>query len=344
MDGTDGSGVPEGAATIVVAAVVVRDDRGRVLTVRKRGTSRFMLPGGKPELVDAPGVGKRKETPSETVVREFREELGGELDPAALSDWGVAADAAANEPGHVVVGHHRLYRGPLPEVSPRAEIEEVRWIDPFTPTGRLAPMLENFTLPRLRDGAPARTIGAVTVFAGSASGTDPRWREAARELGGILGRERVELVYGGASVGLMGAAADAAMAAGGSVTGVIPTLLRDREIAHRGLTRLECVDTMAQRKDRMYALGDAFVALPGGAGTLEEFFEVWTRLHIGVHRQPVALVGPGGFWDPLLALLDSLVDGGLVRAKHVESLVVVEDPADLLPTLAAWEAPGTKWS
>lgn len=331
-------GADDGSGPIVVAAVVVRDDRGRVLTVRKRGTEAFMLPGGKPER-----VGKRMETPAETAVREFREELGGELDPAALSDWGVIADAAANEPGRVVVGHHRLYRGAPPEISPRAEIEEIRWVDPFAPTGRLAPMLENHALPRLRGGEPARTMRAVTVFAGSAAGKDPRWREAAEGLGRVLGGERVELVYGGASTGLMGAAAEAALAAGGEVTGVIPTLLRDREIAHRGLTRLECVDTMAQRKDRMYALGDAFVALPGGAGTLEEFFEVWTRQHIGIHQQPVALVGPAEFWAPLLALLGSLADGGLVRAKHVESLVVVEDPADLLPALCAWRPPGTKW-
>ena len=141
----------------------------------------------------------------------------------------------------------------------------------------------------------------------------------------------------------MGAVADGALAEGGRVTGVIPTLLRDREIAHRGLSHLETVDTMAQRKDRMYALGDAFIALPGGAGTLEEFFEVWTRQHIGIHQQPVALVGPGGFWRPLVALIESLADGGLIQRKHLDSLVVVEDPAELLPALCTWRAPGTKW-
>ncbi|UBI02465.1 TIGR00730 family Rossman fold protein [Corynebacterium freneyi] len=329
---------------ILVAAVVVTDERGRVLTVRKRGTDRFMLPGGKPEEVVSADGGGRREAPAETVVREFREELGAELDPDKLSEWGVAADAAANEPGRVVVGHHQRYLGRAPEVSPCAEIEEIRWVDPHAPTGRLAPMLANHTLPRLRDGAPARVISSVTVFAGSTDGTDPAWRAAAVELGRTLGRERVELVYGGAAIGLMGAAADAALDAGGAVTGVIPTLLRDREIAHRGLTRLETVDTMSQRKDRMYALGDAFVALPGGAGTLEEFFEVWTRQHIGIHQQPVALVGPGGFWGPLVDLIESLVDGGLVHRKHLDSLIVVEDPAELLQRLCAWRAPGTKWS
>lgn len=327
---------------IVVAAVVVTDDDGRVLTVRKRGTDRFMLPGGKPERA-ASADGGRREAPAETCIREFREELGADLDPEQLVDWGVASDRAANEPGRVVVGHHQRYFGPVPEVAPHAEIEEVRWIDPRVPTGRLAPMLANHTLPRLRGHEPARTIGAVTVFAGSADGADPAWRRAAEQLGAALGRERVELVYGGASIGLMGAAADAALEAGGEVTGVIPELLRDREIAHRGLTRLETVATMAQRKDRMYALGDAFVALPGGAGTLEEFFEVWTRQHIGVHQQPVALVGPAGFWEPLVALIEKLADGGLIGRKHVDSLIVVEDPGDLLPALCTWSAPGSKW-
>ncbi|MFC3849409.1 TIGR00730 family Rossman fold protein [Corynebacterium hansenii] len=334
----------DGHPPILVAAVVVTDDRGRVLTVRKNGTDRFMLPGGKPEEVAGPDGRGRREAPAETVIREFREELGAELDPGKLADWGVVADAAANEPGHVVVGHHQRYLGPAPEVSPRAEIAEIRWVDPHVPTGRLAPMLANHTLPRLRDDAPARVISAVTVFAGSSTGNDPAWLAAAEELGRALGRERVEMVYGGASIGLMGAAADAVLAEGGQVTGVIPTLLRDREIADRGLTHLETVETMAQRKDRMYALGDAFVALPGGAGTLEEFFEVWTRQHIGIHQQPVALVGPGGFWRPLVSLIESLADGGLIHRKHLDSLIVVEDPADLLPALCSWRAPGTKWA
>ena len=159
--GNDGDGVPP----IVVAAVVVTDDDGRVLTVRKRGTDRFMLPGGKLEVVADGGGGVRREAPSETVIREYREELGGELDPSLLEDWGVVADAAANEPGRVVVGHHRRYRGAVPVASPNAEIEEIRWVDPACPTGPLAPMLANHTLPKLRNGAPARTIESVTVFA-----------------------------------------------------------------------------------------------------------------------------------------------------------------------------------
>lgn len=317
----------------VVAAVLRRGD-GRVLTVRKRGTGRFMLPGGKPE----PG-----ESPAATCVREIAEELGAELDPALLEDFGVAEDAAANEPGRRVRGIHLRYTGEPPEVAPRAEIAELRWVDPMAPTGSLAPMLVNHTLPRLRGGAPARTISAVTVFAGSADGVDPAWADAAGRLGGVLAAERVRLVYGGASVGLMGRVADAALAGGGEVVGVMPGLLLDRELGHPGLTRFERVGTMPERKERMYALGDAFVALPGGAGTLEEFFEVWTRQHLGIHARPVALVGPGGFWEPLLAMLRSLAAAGMIRRRHVDSLIHVADPAELLPALARWRAPGTKW-
>lgn len=336
---------------IVVAACVIRRADGRVLTVRKRGTERFMLPGGKPE----PG-----EDAASAVCRELAEEIGLDLRADDVDEWGVVSDVAANEPGRRVVGHHFLLREVLDDASsaaigPRAELEEVRWVDPWMPTGMLAPMLANHTLPRLRRedaaGAPEsgepgepRRIGAVTVFAGSTDGADPAWRECAEALGRELAAERVRLVYGGASRGLMGAAADAALAAGGEVVGVMPGLLVDREMAHPGLTRFEYVSTMPERKDRMYALGDAFVALPGGGGTLEEFFEVWTRQHIGIHQQPVALVGPSGFWDPLVALLRRLAGDGFIQARHVDSLIVVEDPADLLPALAAWRAPGSKWS
>lgn len=336
------------AETIIVAACVITRDDGRVLTVRKRGTDAFMLPGGKPDT---------DETPVETVTRELSEELGLYLDPALLEEYGTVTDAAANEPGAQVTGHHFRWRGQTPDPSPAAEIEELRWVDPMVPAGTLAPMLVNHTLPMLRaeaarsqtspstfDPAPVRTIGSVTVFAGSGDGADPLWRRTANHLGEILGRERIEVVYGGAAVGLMGAVADSALSTGGRVTGVMPGLLIDREIGHRGLTHFERVGTMAERKQRMYELGDAFVALPGGAGTLEELFEVWTQQHIGLHEKPVALVGPDGFWQPLIDLLQSLVEAEFIRARSVESLIVVEDVADLLPALAQWASPGSKWS
>lgn len=334
--------------TIIVAACVISRDDGRVLTVRKRGTDAFMLPGGKPDA---------DETPEETVTRELSEELGLYLDPSLLEEYGTVTDAAANEPGAQVTGHHFRWRGQTPDPTPAAEIEELRWVDPMVPTGTLAPMLVNHTLPMLRaeaarsltspstfDPTPARTISSVTVFAGSGDGADPLWRRTADRLGEILGQERVELIYGGAAVGLMGTVADSALATGGKVTGVMPGLLIGREIGHRGLTHFERVGTMAERKQRMYELGDAFVALPGGAGTLEELFEVWTQQHIGLHEKPVALVGPDGFWQPLIDLLKSLVDAEFIQARSVESLIVVEDVADLLPALAQWASPGSKWS
>ncbi|MBV7294408.1 TIGR00730 family Rossman fold protein [Corynebacterium sp. TAE3-ERU12] len=320
---------------IEVAACVLTRPDGRVLTVRKRGTRMFMLPGGKPE----PG-----ETPVDTCIRELSEELGVHLAAADLVDWGTASDTAANEPGRRVVGHHLRYTGDTPEVTAQAEIEELRWVDPYVPAGNLAPMLLNHTLPRLREHTPARNISAVTVFAGANAGTDPAWAAAAAACGEVLARHGVEVVYGGGSSGLMGAVADAALAAGGEVTGVMPALLFSRELAHQGLTRFEQVGTMPQRKERMYALGDAFVALPGGAGTLEELFEVWTRQHIGIHQQPVVLMGPSEFWEPLLTFLYRLADAGMIHRRHVDALVCVSDPEQLLPTLTLWQAPGNRWA
>jgi uncharacterized protein (TIGR00730 family) len=336
--------------SIVVAAMVVTDPVGRVLCVRKRGTDTFMLPGGKfepGESVDAPEV---------TAAREVSEELGVDLDLATLRPWNIARAAAANEPGFEVVGHHVRYVGEftdeLAAVTPHAEIEEIRWVDPWCPTGKLAPMLEESTLPKLReelhelaDGReqPQRTLSSLTVFCGSGFGNNPAWRDTAERLGRTLAENSVELIYGGAAIGLMGTVANASLDDGGSVTGVIPDVLVKKEIAHPGLTHLVTVDTMATRKSRMYELGDAFVALPGGAGTLEEFFEVWTQQHLGIHAKPVALLGPAGFWEPLLALLRSVVEAGFVRPELLEALIVVEDVEELLPALISWRSGRTKF-
>ncbi|MEJ5918841.1 MULTISPECIES: TIGR00730 family Rossman fold protein [unclassified Corynebacterium] len=325
---------------ITVAAIVVTNDDGHVLTVRKRGTDRFMLPGGKFE------PGESTDHPEVTALREFEEELGVALSPTLVRPWGIARDSAANEPGEEVVGFHVRYDGPTPEVAPRAEIAEVRWVDPHHPTGRLAPMLVSYTLPKLsgeKDRGP-RIIESVTVFCGSSCGDSPLWQETAAELGHVLGRERIELVYGGASCGLMGTVAAAAMNAGGEVVGVMPRVLGNRERTHHGLTRLEEVETMAERKHRMYELGQAFITLPGGAGTLEEFFEVWTQQHIGMHAKPVALLGPNGFWQPLVDLLRNVSNHGFIRRDLVDALIVVESVDELLPALSAWTSPGTKWT
>ncbi|WP_156761618.1 TIGR00730 family Rossman fold protein [Microbacterium karelineae] len=188
------------------------------------------------------------------------------------------------------------------------------------------------------------SLARITVFTGSAPGADPSYRAAAEAVGSVLAAEGIGVVYGGGNVGLMGTVATAASDAGGEVIGVIPKVLVDKEIAHHELTRLEVVDDMHQRKMRMAELGDAFVALPGGVGTLEEFFEVWTWLQLGIHAKPIALYDVGGFWDPMLAMLDRIVQEGFISEQFRDALIVVSDPRQLLDELRSWEAPVPKWS
>ena len=177
------------------------------------------------------------------------------------------------------------------------------------------------------------------VFCGSRDGARPAYREAAHALGRALAARGVGVVYGGASVGLMGAVADAALAAGGEVIGVIPQSLVAREIAHAGLTALHVVDTMHERKARMAALADAFVALPGGVGTLEELFEVWTWGQLGLHAKPCGLLDVAGYYRPLLAFVDQGVAEGFIRPAQRHTLVVDDDAARLIDRLAAVGAP-----
>ncbi|WOF21479.1 TIGR00730 family Rossman fold protein [Microbacterium betulae] len=183
----------------------------------------------------------------------------------------------------------------------------------------------------------------VTVFLGSAHGTGPGYTAATIAFGEALARRGFGLVYGGGRVGLMGTLADAASAAGGEVTGVIPQGLVDAEISHDGLTTLEVVPDMHARKLRMAELGDAFVALPGGAGTLEELFEAWTWLQLGIHGKPVALLDVDGFWQPLVRALDHMTAEGFVRERFRTTLIVEEDVEDLLDVLLAWRSPAPKW-
>jgi uncharacterized protein (TIGR00730 family) len=189
----------------------------------------------------------------------------------------------------------------------------------------------------------SRGIRRVAVYLGSALGAHPAYREAATEVGARLAAEGVGVVYGGGRVGLMGAVAEAARAAGGEVVGVIPQSLVDAELAHPGLSALEVVPDMHARKLRMAELADAFVALPGGPGTLEELFEAWTWLQLGLHRKPVVLYDVDGFWQPLLAMLDQMVAAGFLRAEFRASLVVVRTPDELLEALEAWKPPAPKW-
>jgi len=180
---------------------------------------------------------------------------------------------------------------------------------------------------------PARA--SVCVFCGSSPGTDPAYVAAARRFGGLLGSTGRTLVYGGGRIGMMGEVADAALAAGSRVIGVIPRAMVVRELAHPGATEMRVVETMHQRKALMSDLSDAFVALPGGIGTMEELFEVWTWAQLGVHAKPVGLLDAGGFFEPLIAFVDRMVDRGFLRAEVRGILVVDTDPERLLARMAA---------
>lgn len=180
---------------------------------------------------------------------------------------------------------------------------------------------------------------SVCVFCGSNPGNHPDYLAAAKELGAEIAGRGQTLVYGGAEVGLMGAVADAALEAGGEVTGVIPKALVDKEIAHKGLTRLETVSSMHERKALMAELSDGFVNLPGGTGTLEEMFEVWTWGQLGFHKKPIGLVNARQFYDPLLTFLDHQRDEGFVKPGLRETLLQAERPAVLLDLMAAYEPP-----
>ncbi|PTU76442.1 LOG family protein [Pseudomonas mangrovi] len=180
-------------------------------------------------------------------------------------------------------------------------------------------------------------LRSICVFCGASPGANPIYAEAAAELGRSLANAGVTLVYGGGEVGLMGVVADAAMAAGGEVIGVIPQSLQDSEIGHKGLTRLEVVSGMHARKARMAELSDAFIALPGGLGTLEELFEVWTWGQLGYHGKPLGLLEVNGFYGKLIGFLDHLVEERFVRSTHRSMLQVRETPAELLEALTNWQ-------
>ncbi len=182
----------------------------------------------------------------------------------------------------------------------------------------------------------------VAIFIGSSPGNDPAYAEAAAQLATHLAQQGIGVVYGGGHVGLMGVVADAAISAGGEVIGVIPRALADAEVAHHGLTRLEVVETMHDRKARMAQLSDAFVALPGGIGTMEEFFEVWTWLQLGLHTKPVSLYDVADFWAPMRTLLAGMVDGGFLRAEVAEGLIHADDPAGLLDHFGSWKPPTSR--
>lgn len=182
----------------------------------------------------------------------------------------------------------------------------------------------------------------VCVYCGSSPGRRPSYGDAAESLGRTLVDRGVGLVYGGASVGVMGTLADAVLDAGGEVHGVIPEALMTRELAHGGLTELEVVDSMHARKSRMVDLADGFVALPGGFGTVEELVEVLTWAQLGFHDHPCGLLNVEGYYDSLVAFFDCTLEEGFVSPEHREMLVVAADPETLLDEFEGYEPPRVK--
>ena len=185
---------------------------------------------------------------------------------------------------------------------------------------------------------------SICVFCGSSPGANAAYRDAATELGGLLAAQGRRLVYGGGNVGLMGVVADAVLESGGTVVGVIPQHLLDLEVGHQELTELRVVNSMHERKQQMSELADAFVLLPGGLGSLEEFFEIWTWGQLGLHRKPYGMLNVAGYFDALLAFLDHAAEERFLRPEHRRLVVVAESAADLLGKLDRAQPPAlTKW-
>ena len=179
----------------------------------------------------------------------------------------------------------------------------------------------------------------IAVFCGSSSGTETVFEKEAQTLGQTLAKEKIDLVYGGANVGLMGALANATLSEGGNVIGVIPTFLKSKEIAHLGLTELHIVASMHERKTKMNDLCDGAIALPGGFGTLEELFEMLTWGQLGLHQKPVGLLNVNGFYDELIQLMDTMVEKGFLKEVYRKLVLISNNPNDLLAQMRTYEAP-----
>jgi len=188
-------------------------------------------------------------------------------------------------------------------------------------------------------------VRRICVFCGASPGRRPAYLELAASVGSGLAANGIGVVYGGGRVGMMGAVADAAMAAGGEVIGVIPRGLVDRELADRGISELRVVESLHERKALMSDLADGFIALPGGLGTLEELAEVASWAQLGLHAKPIGLLGPDGYWDLLVGWLDHAVDEGFVASAHRALIVVDHDLESLLARFAAGSTgPTARWS
>ena len=184
----------------------------------------------------------------------------------------------------------------------------------------------------------------ITVFCGSSSGTEENYNLQATLLGQTLAKRNIELVYGGANVGLMGAVADGVLNNGGKVIGVLPNFLRSKEIAHKQLTELILVDTMHERKTKMNDLCDGVIALPGGFGTLDELFEILTWAQLGLHKKPVAILNVDGYYDALIVFVQTMVDKGLLKEVNAQMLLISDNIDELLDKMENYVAPALgKW-
>lgn len=184
----------------------------------------------------------------------------------------------------------------------------------------------------------------ICVYCGSSPGDDPAHRAAAQALGGFLAREGLTVVYGGGNIGLMGAVADGALAAGGQVIGVIPQSLLEKELGHRGVTELHVTGSMHERKQLMVDLSDGFIALPGGFGTLDELFETLTWLQLGFHHKPVGLLNVGGFFDGLIGFIRHMSQSGFLKPEHADCVLVESDAEKLLSRMRTFRPPDLgKW-
>ncbi len=189
-------------------------------------------------------------------------------------------------------------------------------------------------------------IKRLAVYCGSAAGSDPRYADAAREMGEAIVSQGLELVYGGGRLGLMGIVADTVINAGGVAYGVIPRALVDKEVAHPGLTVLYTVTTMHERKAKMTELCDAFVCLPGGIGTLDELYEAWTWNALGYHAQPFALLNTAGFWTPFVTMMAHISDAGFLSKSRLAQMIVADTPdqaINLLDEAASAATQGMVW-
>ncbi len=187
-------------------------------------------------------------------------------------------------------------------------------------------------------------MNSVTVFCGSSMGYDEVYKTQATLLGQELAKRNIRLIYGGANVGLMGAVADGVLHAGGKVTGVLPKFLQEKEIAHKYLTELILVNSMHERKIKMNELSDGVIALPGGYGTLEEFFEMITWGQLGLHKKPTAILNVNGFYDSIGVLTKTMVDNGFLKESNRDMLLISDNIEDLLNTMSGYKASEvTKW-